>query len=837
MKVNMDFYKGFLTDDGENGEISKACEALDSFLEGRNYTATSNIIDAVTLALANIVKCNIRVHYRKTNGTFDSHIFQCTSNSDTSIELAYVANNHYDLVVTKTDFQLSPFKPIVSRPESPMYESTPKKSRIDSTSEDSDDDSDSDLLVDRCGNRTLSAEVREKMSLTKVEHVPNDIDGNCGYWVTGENRHQLLDKCKDGRTWIYPDSQTKWNDYDTVRYKNCKGSLICTNIDCWFLKSYQRENQLKFDKNNCCSFCLATAKQVLCKARKYIATRELSAHIYHFGKHSCQAKVVVKRQSDLVSQALNANPNVKPSVIQSSAILSAMRSRSSFSDVRTIVSKVADKKSISNEKIKQKKKQNPGTAYDAVRSFKKYTDTEDKFFVYLIDEGRQIVFKTSSANMKMAYEMTSSGALLSKEYCFFDGKVKRTAGFTTLTASLYHVLLQKQLPLAIMECISEDSENISFFWEIFNRAFKEANNVIINFKPVGWVTDMGLANFVGLRAIYGSDVDGLIKGCEFHYRKSYNEKASTLDEALSTKFIGMANQLLESETKEGYMSTYITLSAFISSHCPQLESWLTWWHVQREMIFRAFKPINQPRMNQAEVIHASWKLRDDVGLTLIESTEADVRDFMLNEQYMEQSSTGTTPGRGIAMGERDRRENQREIDAARRRGEELVQFGVDSSEQTFSSPTVSSAKKTPLKTIVRMFDDRRETVSRMDWKLKSVKKLSESSKAFNVLTAQRSFSTVTLCQTPSCNCANFKKYNDKVLCKHILFVVLEVFGAEELIPQLRNRYIGVEDVTSLLSKKIPDQYMATATKQTTMMTAEEYASILGSHPFYNNEQV
>ena len=49
---------------------------------------------------------------------------------------------------------------------------------------------------------------------------------------------------------------------------------------------------------------------------------------------------------------------------------------------------------------------------------------------------------------------------LAIEYCHFDGKVKRTRDFTSLTVSVYHPLLQKQVPLAVMECKSEDTMNI-----------------------------------------------------------------------------------------------------------------------------------------------------------------------------------------------------------------------------------------------------------------------------------------------------------------------------------------------------------------------------------------
>ena len=39
---------------------------------------------------------------------------------------------------------------------------------------------------------------------------------------------------------------------------------------------------------------------------------------------------------------------------------------------------------------------------------------------------------------------------LKEEYCFFDGKFKRCRDFVTLTASVYHPLLNRQIPYAVM---------------------------------------------------------------------------------------------------------------------------------------------------------------------------------------------------------------------------------------------------------------------------------------------------------------------------------------------------------------------------------------------------
>ena len=78
-------------------------------------------------------------------------------------------------------------------------------------------------------------------------------------------------------------------------------------------------------------------------------------------------------------------------------------------------------------------------------------------------------------------------------------------------------MLQKQLPLAMMECRSEDSANIGRFWNNFNKAFKDITKTDKKFSPVGLITDMATANFNGLQLIYREDLLHKIKGCELHF--------------------------------------------------------------------------------------------------------------------------------------------------------------------------------------------------------------------------------------------------------------------------------------------------------------------------------
>lgn len=83
------------------------------------------------------------------------------------------------------------------------------------------------------------------------------------------------------------------------------------------------------------------------------------------------------------------------------------------------------------------------------------------------------VFKASETKARMALNMNRAGDhFLNEEFCFFDGKRKRCRGFVTLTASVYHPLLRKQITLTIMECESENTLNVTLFWTCLMKCLK-----------------------------------------------------------------------------------------------------------------------------------------------------------------------------------------------------------------------------------------------------------------------------------------------------------------------------------------------------------------------------
>ena len=304
-----------------------------------------------------------------------------------------------------------------------------------------------------------------------------------------------------------------------------------------------------------------------------------------------------------------------PSAIQKNAILRDIRARKEWDDVNTTIKQVACKKTISNEKIKQTKSiYEHGFEYKAVKDFKDYMDKKDKFLVYEINENEHYVFKSSKSKLKMAKDMMQVSPY-DQEFCCFDGKENRTVDFTTLTASSYHPLLQKQIPLATMECKSEDTMNVGKFWRLFNQAFKDANDCTEKFEPIGWITDMASANVNGLAIVYDEDVINKAKGCEFHFKQSVNRRKGVFSDEKQSQFCRICEALLCAGTSTAYTSHYEELQRFITENeGTDLIPWLTWWHNRRHIMFRAFTGQNKPQSNLAEVCHASWVNRGQVNI-------------------------------------------------------------------------------------------------------------------------------------------------------------------------------------------------------------------------------
>lgn len=581
---------------------------------------------------------------------------------------------------------------------------TKQKHEDSGSSNDNSDSDDEDLPVSKTKQkqRKITKELWSGMKAELVENLPEGVDGLRVFKIPLQScEEEGRNTLRDGRKWK-KNCPTEWKGHNCVWYADCKGSSRYYNAHCPFKLEFGVVNTTQFknlkDGSVVCSACNQQPAFVKCPARRYISYYPSFTKVFYCGNHTCPVIKPLKKNKSQVRQLIKDNPKIKPSEIQSACIMSAFREKADWATVEKEVEATLDRQWLSNVKKQMKRDTEPlGHDFEAVVTFKQYCDKKDSFFIYKINDRRgnpdrpSFVFKMGTQKAKMAINMDKNGNhFLGDEFCYFDGKRKRCRGFVTLTASVYHTLLWKQIPLAVMEAENEDTTNIELFWTLFNEVLqKVSGQKDYKFHPVGWCTDMAGANFAAIMNGFGEEATARMKSCEFHFKDQWNKKAQRLDNDSSDRFKELCDKLLKSATEAGYNNAKAAIDTFIKEREEHafLKTWVSWWHNRRGFICRAFAPKDAPAMNQAEVIHAGWAHRDSPNLSLLDVCHADVRDTVIVDKELETYQAGIPSlGKGPSFAECRRRQHVRQLEKAKRIGQEMFE---DSENGRFIDPSSS----------------------------------------------------------------------------------------------------------------------------------------------------
>ena len=165
-------------------------------------------------------------------------------------------------------------------------------------------------------------------------------------------------------------------------------------------------------------------------------------------------------------------------------------------------------------------------------------------------------------------------------------------------------------------------------------------------------------------------------------------------------------------------------------------------------------------------------------------------------------------GHGPSVGELRERINSQEINGAHRAGSDIIQFGVSEEGQQPDLNLTSSGCKPPTKQPKDLFKPRLTIAMKKEMKVRDYK-ASLATKTFKVANSERGKIgyEVTLASTPSCTCTDFQKNRSKVVCRHIMFLVLVALDEPGLQDTLKSRYLSQDDVNLLIRKPIHDEHV------------------------------
>ena len=263
------------------------------------------------------------------------------------------------------------------------------------------------------------------------------------------------------------------------------------------------------------------------------------------------------------------------------------------------------------------------------------------------------------------------------------------------------------------------------------------------------------------------------------------------------------------------------------------------------ILFLAFTSFNAPQSNLAEVIHAGWKNRDKMGVSLLECCYFDLRDsILLSINLTSLENGGHDSGFGPSDATRRARNASREVEHASQLGRDLLDFSVASPSSSSEpakrkmsgSANVGCNPPKRSKNTAKMFNSRFETAKVLEqtMKIRKVVKVSDLKQEFDVLSTESGRVTykVIICNVPSCTCPDYKNNGMVVSCKHIIFIFLFVLKVDE--ETISNApHIGDEDVKALLSiVQVEERFM----KRTPPSERPDVRKLLGEHELFGQQQ-
>ena len=161
--------------------------------------------------------------------------------------------------------------------------------------------------------------------------------------------------------------------------------------------------------------------------------------------------------------------------------------------------------------------------------------------------------------------------------------------------------------------------------------------------------------------------------------------------------------------------------------------------------------------------------------------------------------------------------NEREMAAAHQSGADMIRFGVTATDQPVLILPDSGCKPTSKVRKPRdMFPARFAFAMKREMKVRDIKNKSSTTRVFKVANSEKGvlLYEVTLANTPSCTCTDFRKNRSKVVCKHIIFVVAVALDEPGLQDALKTRYLGTADLSRLLEKQVDASFIQVTKKRT-----------------------
>ena len=440
----------------------------------------------------------------------------------------------------------------------------------------------------------------------EVNCIPKDIDGFKKYIVTTTD---LTWKDDMSDSSYFELSTSSKRGFGGVRKgAECKGSWVCPNGNCGFLKTsknkqpnYVNWTYLQHNKKEkICSMCNCYAVREQCGTRKLVEYDTIShtAVVYHIGHHKCHKKLDFQmRRRNIQARTREFAQKGGTASLAGKMAVGNLIMQGKVKEAQLETHNWIDKRMTQRIFHEQQETHSVDeNSFDAVGILKRALDEADEFYIYRINNGSlngssDYVFKTSREMALRAIRMDVNGGEdgLQKENAYFDATHTRVHGFKSFALWLIHGPMREMLRLASMEMRTENTNDISLFFTLFNEVVEKVSGIEgYKFNPQCFMCDEGGANYRPVRDVYGEEFcRDWVRGCQFHFKQQVQKRKHQIPEERREEFIQICNQLCLVSSVARYEILKGKLEEMART-TPSLWSWIEWWHIRRAHIFGPF---------------------------------------------------------------------------------------------------------------------------------------------------------------------------------------------------------------------------------------------------------
>ena len=218
--------------------------------------------------------------------------------------------------------------------------------------------------------------------------------------------------------------------------------------------------------------------------------------------------------------------------------------------------------------------------------------------------------------------------------------------------------------LASMECERENTQCITLFLDLFNKALqRKTGNPQCKFNPTGFMVNENGANFNAIEKVLGKDVAECTVTCQWHFMSCGRNHIQDINmnerEIFKTVYQKICYMYT---TRHDYDKTAESLQTICTRN--SITNWWQWWEVWCFHIVLTFWGFKLSELNLAEAGNSSIRNKPRLPMSLAVAAWKDMLHMLLHDRDYEAflTNTGKVSGLGLNLKERRAKFQKQEAD-------------------------------------------------------------------------------------------------------------------------------------------------------------------------------